>query len=110
MKITFEEVVSRKEWIHKEILNSVTTDIINKAFEDQFYEVKILINGIELEPKFYNDLITNIDSYVDREAKNMIKEKLEEALNDAMKLNDLIEEASDKIREKFGILKDEDGY
>ena len=46
MKVTFQEVLSRKTWLQKEMLNSLTGDNITKASEDQFYDVKLLINGI----------------------------------------------------------------
>ena len=60
MKITFDETLSRKEWIHRELMESLTDEVISKAANDRFYEVKLLVNGIELEPNFFNDLVNNI--------------------------------------------------
>ena len=57
MKITFEELLSKKEWLHSELLNSLPHEIVSKASEDQFYDVKLVINGVEVEPKMYNDIM-----------------------------------------------------
>ena len=76
MKVTFQEVLSRKTWLQKEMLNSLTGDIITKASEDQFYDVKLLINGIEIEPNIFNDIMNGIEKYVDAEAKELVKIKL----------------------------------
>ncbi len=61
MKITFDETTSCNEWIHKELLESLTGEVINKATEERAYNVKLLVNGVELEPKFFNDIVNNID-------------------------------------------------
>lgn len=37
MKITFEELLSRKEWIHSEMMKSLTEDLLLKANKDRFY-------------------------------------------------------------------------
>ena len=106
MKVTFQEVLSRKTWLQKEMLNSLTGDIITKASEDQFYDVKLLINGIEIEPNIFNDIMNGIEKYVDAEAKELVKIKLEKAEYKIRKLEELISEASDKIREEFDLRND----
>ncbi len=106
MKVTFQEVLSRKTWLQKEMLNSLTGDIITKASEDQFYDVKLLINGIEIEPNIFNDIMNGIEKYVDAEAKELVKIKLEKAEYKIRKLDELISEASDKIREEFDLRND----
>lgn len=101
MKITFEELLSRKEWLHTELLHSLTGDVINKASEDQFYEVKLLVNGIELEPTFFNNLVNGIEKYVDKEANSLLEAKLEKCEFSVERLKEYIYEASYKIREEF---------
>jgi hypothetical protein len=108
MKITFEETLSRKEWLHKELLLSLTPEIIEKAQEDRFYEVKLLVNGIELEPSLFNDIISNIDKYIEREAERMVMDKFESADLKARELIQLIESAKRNVADKFGI--DEEDY
>ena len=103
MKITFKETLSRKEWLHKELMESLTGDVITKASEDQFYDVKLLVNGIELEPSFYNKLVGNIEKYIDAEAKGLVRQKLEEAENKSRKLSELIEAAKNSIIDEFNL-------
>lgn len=103
MKITFEEILRGKEWLHAEMLRSLTGDLIDKAINDGFYDIKLLVNGVELEPIMFNDIVNNIDEYVDNEAQKLINDKLEEADNQAQKLTEMIREATYKIREEFDI-------
>ena len=108
MKITFQEVVGRKEWIHRELLHSLTGDIINKAIDDQYYDVKLLVNGIELEPVLFNNIMDHVEKFIDSEAKNLVNEKLEIADNKSRRLQELINDAIYKIREEFDLLPDND--
>lgn len=103
MRITFEEVLSKKEWIHSELLNSLDGDTINEATKEGAYEVKLLVNGKELEPKFFNDLVNNIEKYIDSRAKQIVEDRLYEAEMKARKLEEMIKQATDYIREEFNI-------
>lgn len=107
MKVTFEEVVSGKTWLQNELLNSLDGDTITKARNDGFYDVKLLVNGVELEPQLFNKIMDGIASYIDAQAKSLVKEKLENAENKARKLESLIIEASNKIQEEFDLNVDE---
>ena len=110
MKITFEETLSRKEWLHKELMSSLTGDIITKATEDQFYDVKLLVNGVELEPTFYNRLVDNIEKYIDAEAKSLVHQKLVEAVNKSRKLTEIIEAAKNSIIDEFNLDDSDDDF
>ena len=105
MKITFDETLSRKEWLHRELLNSLTGDIIEKATEDRFYDVKLLVNGVELEPTIYNDLVGGIEKYVEQEARSLINEKVDgimtELNNGVVELTEQIQELSERIKDKL---------
>lgn len=103
MRVTFEDTLSRKEWLHKELLDSLTEEVINKAREDQYYEVKLLVNGVELEPEFYNDLVNNITDHIEAQAKSMVVEKLNLAEEEAEKLYQLVKETKENIINKFGL-------
>lgn len=94
MKITFEEVLSEKEWLHLELMTSLTGEVIDKARKDSFYDVKLLVNGTELEPEMFNTIVNNIDKYIENQARNLIREKLEEAEN---KLEELFDKFSHDI-------------
>ncbi len=103
MKITFEEILADNEWIHVELLNSLPGEVVTKAQLDRFYDVKLLVNGIELEPVIYNKLISGIDDYIDSQAKALMKEKLDELDSRVRDLDTIISEAKEKIREQFNI-------
>lgn len=101
MKVTFEETTSRKEWLHKELLNSLTPEVIDKAMEDRFYDVKLLVNGIELEPSFYNSLVSGIEKYVEKEAAELLKAKFELVKEKTQKLSDIVDSCIDTLMEEI---------
>lgn len=103
MKITFKDVLSKQEWLHKELMNSLTGDVIVKASNDRFYEVKLLVNGIELEPTFFNDLVNNIGKYIDAEAEKLAAEKIAKISERQNILLNVIDEAIYKIKDEFNI-------
>ena len=107
MKITFEESLSTKEWIHKELMTSLTGEVIDKAMKERAYDVKLLVNGVELEPKFFNNIVNNIEKYIEREAQSLINDRLFEAEQEARKLEEVVRSATENLREKFNI-PDED--
>lgn len=108
MKITFQEVLGRKEWIHEVLLNSLTGEIIAKAAKDQYYDVKLLVNDIELEPTLFNQIMNNVEKFIDTEVRNLISEKLEIADNKTRRLQELINEAIEKIRDEFELPNNDD--
>lgn len=79
MEMSFEEVLSRKQFLHQEILSSLKDehfkDLDPNANE---WDVKLVINGIECEPFLLNDIWNNLEKYVDREAKLLLANKYEE--------------------------------
>lgn len=107
MKITFEELLKDKTWLHSEILNSLDDETVLNATKDGYYDVKLLINGREFEPKLFNKILNNIEKCVELEGKKLIDDKLQEADLKARKLEELVQEAADKIREAFDILNEE---
>lgn len=103
MKITFEEVLSSKTWIASELLSSLSYEIIDTAINDQFYDVKLLVNGIQLEPKLFNDIMNNVEKYIDSEARKIVLEKLEKAEYKTRRLDELISDACEKIKLEFDL-------
>ena len=107
MKITFEEFISQNTWLEKELAISLTDEILLKASKDMFYDVKLIVNGVEIEPNMFNDIVSNIEKYVDLEAKNLVNIKLKEAEKKVKQLDELISDVCSKIRYEFD-LKHED--
>ena len=103
MIVTFEEVLSKKEWLHSELLNSLTGEMIQKAAADGFYDIKLLVNGEELEPEFFNKIMNNVEKYIIKQAKSYLVEKLEESSQKIRKLEELYTQAANKISEEFDL-------
>jgi hypothetical protein len=112
MKITFDDTINKRDWLHSCLLSSLTTEAINSGIETRSYEVKLLVNGIELEPTHLNDLLTNVEKHIDNEAKTLFyKTYTEPAERLRLKMNrleDIIKEAKDKIINEFNITEEED--
>ena len=107
MKITFDEIMSKKEWLHKELLKSLNGLVITQASHDQFLDVKLLVNGTELEPQLYNALVNNIKKYINAKAKNLVKLKLKEAEDKTKILSRLVETVVDNIANEFNLDKED---
>ena len=103
MKILIEDLLKNKAWLHAELLNSLTIDLIDKSLEDGFYEVKLLVNDVVVEPKMFNDIVNNIGKYVDQEAEKVVAEKFEDATEKLNKLNYLVESVKSNIADEFNI-------
>lgn len=108
MKITVQELLSGKEWLHKCIMESINADVIDDARDnhDFNYDIKLVVNGHELEPVLLNNLITNVVAYIEAEALDIVNTRMQSAVDKARKLENLVQEASDKIRDEFGIEKE----
>ena len=108
MKITAQELISEKNWLHKCILESINVDVIDDARDnhDFNYDIKMVVNGHELEPELLNKLITNIVAYIELEALDIVNTRMQSAVDKAKQLENIVQEASDKIRDEFGIEKE----
>jgi hypothetical protein len=107
MKITCDEVLKEKQWLNAELSHSLTPDLIDQAIKLGYYEVKLIVNGVELEPQLFNDIVNGIEMYIKKEANSIVAEELYQAKYKINRLEQLIEEAAYKIREEFDI-KEED--
>ena len=103
MKITFQELLSDKQWLHTELLNSIPLDLVNKASKDMYYDVKLIVNGVELEPELYNKILQNVELYINDQAKQLVIEKLEDAEAKIQKLTQMLETAVENIKEEFDL-------
>lgn len=110
MRITFDDTVNKKDWLHRCLLSSLTAEAIDSGMPERAYEVKLLVNNLELEPHILKDLIENIEKHIDNEAKLLADNILTEALEKARKLESLVEIAGEKIREEFNITQQDINY
>jgi len=90
MKITFGEALSRKTWLQKELMQSLTDECLNckEAIEKQEWDVKLVVNGVDVEPVWFNSIMTKLDEHIEIEAKILFEQHLEsiqETLEDKTK-------------------------
>ena len=71
MKIKFEEIKKRKQWIHRELLRSLDNDTINNARSKGEFDVKIVVNGTELDT--LNEVIAESTNSILEEFDNTSK-------------------------------------
>ena len=106
------EELGENEWLYHEILTSLPPDVVEQAHIRQEVNVQLMIDNIVVEPGVLNDLLINIDKYIDQQAELKLKEKfaeLEARFQDIMSpLEDATKEATNKIKEKFNIKDDEE--
>jgi len=105
--ISFKDA-KKDDWLHRCVLNSMTHEIIDKGREkNDTIEIKLVMNGIEVKPTLLDELMNNIEKYIDKIAKGLAKEKLEDAMREVDQLHDIVEEACNTIREKYNLEKPE---
>lgn len=71
------------------------------------FEIKIVIDGKEMNPAFLERYYKNIDKHIKAEAQKLAYEKVREALEESQKLTEIVQDAGDKIIEKFGLDKED---
>lgn len=141
MKISLRDITDHNNFISHIILGSIDNDYYNseehkivanqhKAIavlnEDRDYkdlcehEIKVLFNGFEIKPeRFFKRLEENLDNYILKEAKKLIKEKFNKAYDELEyhsdnsligkidsikdKLDDLSQYIDREIENKLGI-------
>lgn len=100
MKITSEDLLSKKEWIHSELLESID---FNKVEISNVYDVKLLVNGVEFEPNLFNNIMNNIEKHIISEARSLIVEKFPSINEKTRVLHELIDAAKNSIINEFDI-------
>jgi hypothetical protein len=91
-------------WLSKVIMNSeLKSEVIGKAKDKREFEIKLLIDNVEHDPIWINELIESIDVYIDKEAQIKANKLYQEAMRKGEILNEIIEEAKNKIAEEFNI-------
>lgn len=79
MKITFEEALSRKTWLQKELMQSLSDDCFKTLEPNQdWWDVKLVVNGVEVEPVWFNSIMTKLEEHIDTEAKLLFEQYLED--------------------------------
>lgn len=101
MLITRSEVVSHSSMIGREILRSITPEIIADVKDAKEFEIKLIINGVEVEPKLLLDLYTRAEEYIDREAAALMKERIENLPFKLESLEEYLRDLVHDLKSKF---------
>lgn len=101
MKVKFRDLKQGHSWVHDELFSSMPVEVIDKANAEGEFDIKLVVNGIDLDPKLLNYVLNNIEKIVDEEAKKLVLNQLEEAENEAYKLLETVREARGEIIEKY---------
>lgn len=98
-----------KFWLCEELMHSLTVAIISDAVkaankpDEATYDVKLVVNGVELDPMILNTLLNKAEKFIDSNAETIANEKLSVALAEVHAIGDLLKEAEAKIRDKYNI-------
>lgn len=104
MKISIENLIEQKNWLHVELIKSFTPEFMKIITDFTELDVKFMVNDIEIEPVLFTDLVNNIEKYIDKEAIKLSVKKLHSVQEKIRILHEIIEEATDKIKEDFELL------
>lgn len=101
MKVTFDEILGKSEWLYVELLSSLPEELVTKAINDQFYEVKLLVNGVEVEPDLFNHLMNNVEKSVNEQASSLVRDKIVELEDLYVELRENFDEMIEAVKEKY---------
>lgn len=83
MKITFKEALSGKTWLQKELMQSLSDECFDTLEPNQdWWDVKLVVNGVDVEPVWFNSIMTKLEEYIDTEAKLLFEQYLENIQED----------------------------
>jgi len=105
MIIPFDNILKEENFIQSELLGSLSGEDIYDGQKKGEYDVKLVVNGRDVEPKLLNELVTNIEKYVELEAKAMLEEKFDDVLKDIAGLKEAVEELKENLDDRFTSLK-----
>lgn len=106
--VTFAENLSRKEWINKELMASLTTEVFqNMDVKKQEFEVQLLVNGINVPLKWFNSIMTKFEEHINEEAKELFKNYIEDIDLEVQKFDDIIRDIKEDMTNKFNKYVDE---
>jgi len=89
--------------LHIALMGCLTPEIIESAREAEAYDVKLVVNGIELDPTILNLFSEKAEEWVETRAKKMAAEKFHEAAHAASEFARMVNDAKSALIEKYGV-------
>lgn len=103
MKITFDDAISKDDLLHIALVDCLTPEILDSAMESREYEVKLVVNGFELDPKVLNLFHEKADEWIETRAKEMAAAKFHEAAREAEIFAKMVNDMKNSLIEKYNI-------
>jgi hypothetical protein len=103
MIITFQEAISEDDLLHIALMSCLTPEVIEQAMEKKEYDVKLVVNGVELDPTILNLFNEKADEWVETRAKKMAAEKFHEAAHAASEFARMVNDVKSALIEKYGV-------
>ena len=103
MKITFKEAIGVNDLLHITLMNCLTAEVINSARETEEYDVKLVVNGFDLDPTTLNLFQEKAEEWIETEAKKIAAEKFHEASKAAEDFAKMVNDIKYSLIEKYGV-------
>lgn len=106
MKINLDkwrDYESKFPYLTGEILSSVDFETIEKGVEQNYHEVKVIVNGKEFDPKLLTLLYEKMELIATNMAKEIVKEKFEEAEEQAEGYLRAIKNIKENFYQKYNL-------
>ena len=104
MKFTFDDLNKQNGWLVDEIMSSLTSECYTEqVMKDEFFDIKLSINGNLIEPVLYNNIMSRIEIIINNQANLLLKNKLEEATNEIDVLKNMVTKLTENISDKYNL-------
>ena len=125
-KIPFVEIVRQghstnaknaQEYVAEEVFRFVSSvldkdqskfvEMMENAKERGYFDIKLTVDGNETEPELLGMIYLNINSFIERRAGELAAEKFQEAMKEVEEIGAIVQEAKQKIMQRFNIKEEE---
>lgn len=103
MKISFQDAIHKNDLLHIALMNCLTPEVIESAREAEEYDVKLVVNGVELDPTTLNLFQDKAEEWIETRGKEIAAEKFHEAAKAAEDFSIMVNDIKNKLIEKYGI-------
>jgi len=73
MKIPFKDAIGKNDLLHITLMNCLTPEVIDSAREKEEYEVRLVVNGVDLDPTTLNLFQDKAEEWVELLLRNFTK-------------------------------------
>jgi ribosome biogenesis GTPase A len=103
MKIPFKDAIGKNDLLHIALMNCLTPEVIDSAREKEEYEVRLVVNGVDLDPTTLNLFQDKAEEWVETRAKEIAAEKFHEAAKAAEDFSKMVNDIKFALIEKYGV-------